>query len=686
MLRYGLVPILREPRLADVFLSYARPDHAIAERLAAALGAAGLSVWWDRHIKGGAEFSRDIEQELEAAGRIVVLWSKDSIQSRWVRDEAGVAADSGRLVGVAIDGTPPPLGFRQFQTIDLKGWRTKKAALPSGLLDALHSWSAPAPDKANAYREAAAPVPRKWLLIGAVVLALLGLGAFAIVRQPAGLDQLFGKRADPVSIAIMPFDVSGRADLSYLSVGLAGALSNGLSKLDGLQIIATSSARAIAEEDLTANQVGDRLQASHLVEGEIVPNGDKLRASIRLVNAANGAQLWAQNYDGLGTDLGQLEFAIGRDLAAALNTRLGIGDGSVAARGRVDPRAYEAYLKGLERTSTRYDDDARKDAVRQFQLASTIAPDFADAHAGLAHILSLSQPHQIGWTKQEIRRGVDEGTARALRLDPGNLMALAARAHTHLNFTGDADAAIGLARQILDRAPNSGPGHYAMASGLLLAGRAREAIPHFDRAIENDPYNNILRVARVIALGQLADYDGVRREALACPKDCARFDFLWLFALSDVGRPDEVERDLPILLDRLKEELPPKGQAEIAMVIRAQVAGKPFTVDPAEPDLWGYDTAAIFARAGRLDEALRIARHTAANSQADMAVAMLTNGNNAFPPEARADPRYHAMFRDIPHLRRIEAIRRANKVLAGLPIAADGIEAEKRRLADARRR
>lgn len=56
------------------------------------------------------------------------------------------------------------------------------------------------------------------------------------------------------------------------------------------------------------------------------------------------------------------------------------------------------------------------------------------------------------------------------------------------------------------------------------------------------------------------------------------------------------------------------------------------------------------------------------------------------PPEARADPRYHAMIRDNPHLRRIEAVRRANNVLAGLPIAPGGIEPKQRRLADARRR
>ena len=122
--------------MADVFLSYARADRVTAERLAHAIAEAGRTVWWDRHIKGGTEFSRDIERELDAASRVLVVWSKDAVVSRWVRDEASVAADTGRLVSATIDGTPPPLGFRQFQTIDLKQWAAKGAAIPPDLADA----------------------------------------------------------------------------------------------------------------------------------------------------------------------------------------------------------------------------------------------------------------------------------------------------------------------------------------------------------------------------------------------------------------------------------------------------------------------------------------------------------------------------------------------------------------------
>lgn len=104
--------------MANLFLSYDRHDAAQAQTIAQALEGAGHEVWWDRHIKGGAEFSKQIEQALNRADAVVVLWSKESIDSAWVRDEAAAGRDRGRLVPATLDGTTPPLGFRQYQTID----------------------------------------------------------------------------------------------------------------------------------------------------------------------------------------------------------------------------------------------------------------------------------------------------------------------------------------------------------------------------------------------------------------------------------------------------------------------------------------------------------------------------------------------------------------------------------------
>lgn len=80
-------------RLADIFISYARPDRNKIAPLSAALEQAGWTVWWDRHIDGGAAFARAIEMELEASRAVVVAWSQAAVQSDWVKDEAAAARD-----------------------------------------------------------------------------------------------------------------------------------------------------------------------------------------------------------------------------------------------------------------------------------------------------------------------------------------------------------------------------------------------------------------------------------------------------------------------------------------------------------------------------------------------------------------------------------------------------------------
>ncbi|HEV2080227.1 MAG TPA: alpha/beta fold hydrolase [Allosphingosinicella sp.] len=123
--------------MASVFLSYAREDASAAEALARALEAAEHQVWWDRRLSGGAEFTREIEQALEQVDAVVVLWSKSSVHSAWVRDEAELGRDSLRLIPASIDGVQAPLGFRQYQTIDLTDWLASKDGAPRELLKSL---------------------------------------------------------------------------------------------------------------------------------------------------------------------------------------------------------------------------------------------------------------------------------------------------------------------------------------------------------------------------------------------------------------------------------------------------------------------------------------------------------------------------------------------------------------------
>src|SRR5512138_411814 len=109
--------------MADVFISYASEDRERAAQLASRLEQAGFTVWWDRHICGGSNFALEIEREIHAARSVVVAWSAAAYGSEWVRDEASYARDERKLVPLRLDQTMPPMGFRQWQTLDFSAWQ-----------------------------------------------------------------------------------------------------------------------------------------------------------------------------------------------------------------------------------------------------------------------------------------------------------------------------------------------------------------------------------------------------------------------------------------------------------------------------------------------------------------------------------------------------------------------------------
>ena len=109
--------------MADVFLSYARPDATLAGRVARELGKSGLSVWFDRDLPAHRAYSDVIATELEAARAVVVIWSKASAESEWVRSEANRARELHKLVQVRADDTRLPMPFDQIQCAAIRGWR-----------------------------------------------------------------------------------------------------------------------------------------------------------------------------------------------------------------------------------------------------------------------------------------------------------------------------------------------------------------------------------------------------------------------------------------------------------------------------------------------------------------------------------------------------------------------------------
>ncbi len=106
----------------DIFISYARDDRGTAKSLAQALEKQGWSVWWDPKILTGRDWRREVEAALAAARSVVVMWSRRSVESENVQDEADEAKKRGILIPVKIEQVEPPFGFRRVQYVELFDW------------------------------------------------------------------------------------------------------------------------------------------------------------------------------------------------------------------------------------------------------------------------------------------------------------------------------------------------------------------------------------------------------------------------------------------------------------------------------------------------------------------------------------------------------------------------------------
>jgi hypothetical protein len=178
--------------MPDVFISYAREDRERARVLAEALQARGWSVWWDRKIVAGQAFDQTIEQQLEAAKSVVVLWSGHSVASEWVRNEAGMASEREVLVPALIDNVKQPLEFRRRHAADLTRW-TGDFADPEfqGLCDGIAAKTqVPAQPPPPGIRPRGPRDSRGYRRMAAAAAALLvaGVAAYGIWRAVAGGD------------------------------------------------------------------------------------------------------------------------------------------------------------------------------------------------------------------------------------------------------------------------------------------------------------------------------------------------------------------------------------------------------------------------------------------------------------------------------------------------------------------
>jgi adenylate cyclase len=446
--------------MTDVFISYARSTEPQAAKIADALRLHGYQVWRDDEIPANRAYSEVIEERLNSAKAVIVVWSEEAAKSHWVRAEADRAREAGTLIQVTVDGTLPPLPFNQIQCMDL------------------HDWSGDGSSD-------------KWLKFESCVASLAGTWD----QAPGGAKQ---KR---FSICVLPFiNMSGDPEQEYFSDGITEDIITDLSKVSALSVIARNTSFSFKGKSQHVTKTARELNATHVLEGSVRKAGGRVRINAQLIDGVEGDHIWAERYDRDLTDIFEIQDEISKAIVAALKLKLLPEEKkAIEQRGTSSAEAYNLYLMARQHWITGSLGDVRRDEtiVRICRQATVLDPGYARAWA----LMALSQTELKFWHGRP-----EDGLStaeKALALDANIPEAHIVRAR-YLAEDGRNDEANAQIETALRLDPDSWEANKEAARLIFRQGRAEDAIPYFEKAaalVETDYHSPLMLTSCYKAIG-----------------------------------------------------------------------------------------------------------------------------------------------------------------------------------------
>jgi TolB-like protein/Tfp pilus assembly protein PilF len=453
--------------MSDVFISYAHSTAKQAQGAAAALRAAGYSVWLDDDLAAHRAFTHAIEEQLAAARAALVIWSADAAKSEWVLSEANRAREDHKLVQLLIDKTRLPMPFDQVQCADLAGW--------SG--EAEHA---------------------NWRKVIASIAELVG-GERPSPPTPLA-DAALPLPSKP-SIAVMPFaNLSNDPEQEYFADGMVEEITTALSRIRSIFVIAAGSTLPLKGAGVSAQEAARRFGVRYVLEGSVRRSGERVRIAVKLVDAVEATQIWAERFDDTLQDVFDLQDRVALSVAGVIEPEIKDAEVRRASRRPTDNMgSYDLYLRAycLFRETTKPDMLAALDLLER---ASALDPDFAMAvalQASIHRFLIL-----YGWSDDPERQRQQSiaFAHRALSLSRDDPEVLGYAAHAIAQDERELVAATAL----IDRATSLNPGSAAAwaISGLLraYAGDPDNAVEHLERSMRLSPASS-LRAPQLSTLG-----------------------------------------------------------------------------------------------------------------------------------------------------------------------------------------
>ena len=344
------------------------------------------------------------------------------------------------------------------------------------------------------------------------------IGIFAVLLVSAiGLGYWFYSKSNAKqieSIAVMPFvNESGDANNELLSDGLSDALINKLSQLPQLKVIARSSSFKYKGKEINVGEIANTLGVQAIIVGRITKRGDDVQVSVEMIDAAENAQIWGEQYNRRVSDVLAVQEDIVRTVSEKLLLKLsGAQQQQISKQATSNSQAYQFYLNGVFYRRRNGADNLKK-AIEYQNQAIVLDPNFAMAYAELASCygtlveISAINPAE---GKPKARAAAEKAAALDNTLP---------QAHQALGYIENQDLNWTAAEQNFKRAieldPNFAGAHTLYADFLSQLGRTDEALAEIRKAQELDP----LRVGLIGNEGNILYYARRYDEAISKMQD-----------------------------------------------------------------------------------------------------------------------------------------------------------------------
>jgi TolB-like protein len=477
---------------ARVFISYASHDAEIAQKVCAALEAAGLPCWLaPRDVKPGAQYADAIVRAINEAKTVVLVLSGSAVGSSHVGREVERAASKRKpIIPFRVDAATlnPELEYflsnSQWIEVPKLGMPAALARLKEAVGEGSASSSLSNPVTRRGSRRAKRSVIAAAILIAVGVAVALSLHFWS--GNHSGAQTPAVAAITDKSIAVLPFvDMSEKKDQEYFADGLAEELLDLLAQVPDLKVPARSSSFFFKGSSVRVRNVGHDLGVAYVLEGGVRKARDTVRVSVQLVRADTGYQVWSDTYERDVRDIFKVQDEIAAAVVDALKLRLSSPGPQLAERRTANPEAYDQYLRGkhLFQLGDYAGLLAARDAYRR---AIELDPNFAPAFAGLANVEYLTVKDFSDTDQPDVIRRAMDYADHAVALAPALAEAYSERALLRLNQYDWAGAQADLQKALaLD--PNDVKANRRMVLVQLSLGNVAAALPAQLHVVDLDP-------------------------------------------------------------------------------------------------------------------------------------------------------------------------------------------------------